>query len=249
MRSGAMRGLPWGIARCADIFGAAFPDGELHASPVNLGIALNFRRAERHVFLTRRHEYVLFLEDDFVLQPHYLQLVRAMIRQFGEHPRVGAFSAFGDNAASVASQRANRHRIKAMGHDWAFCVPRARWLERQPHYAAYLRYIRRVDYVLRSHDHIVHRLYPRLGARSDISSQDGAKTIAMLNAGQVKLSTYTNNGYYIGRMGTHFTPRIFARMGYRERERLVFEELEERLDWTTADLDGIEAQLRAAFLQ
>jgi len=135
-----------------------------------------------------------------------------------------------------------------MCHDWAFCVPRARWLERQPHYAPYLRYIRGVDYVLRSSEWIQHRLYPRLGAKPVASSQDAAKVIAMLNAGQIKLSTYTNNGRYIGRVGTHFTPRIFARLGYRERAELVFTELADRFEWTSADLDAIEAELHAYYL-
>jgi hypothetical protein len=246
--SGACRASPRGIARCAEIFTRAFPNGELHASPVNLGIALNFARAERYVFVKRRHNFVLFLEDDFVLQPHYLRVIRAMIREFGDHPRVGAFSAFGDHSASLADQRAHRHAIKPMGHDWAFCLPRARWEERQPYYAPYLQYIRRVDYVLRSNVWITQRLYPRLGAGSFVSSQDAAKVIAMLKAGQVKLSTYTNNGHYIGKLGVHTTPRIFGGMGYRERESLVFTEPVDHLEWTTADLDRIESELRAWFV-
>lgn len=247
--SGVERGSPERIERCAAIFKRAFPSSELHAAPVNLGIALNFARAERHVFMRRRHQFVLFLEDDFVLQPHYVQVIQAMIETFGGHARVGAFSAFGDHSAPLASQRRHRHRVRCMGHDWAVCVPRARWLERQPYYAAYLRYIRRVDYVLRSQEWIQYRLYARLGAKPVASSQDAAKSIAMLKAGQIKVSTYTNNGRYIGKVGTHFTPRVYARLGYAERERLVFTEPEARFYWAPADLDRIERELRQWFMR
>ena len=247
--SGAERASPARIERCAGIFNRAFPSGELHAAAANLGIALNYARAERHVFRRRRHEFVLFLEDDFVLQPHYVQVIQALIETFGSHPRVGAFNAFGDHSAPLASQRRHRHRLRRMGHDWAVCVPRAQWLERQPYYAAYLRYISRVDYVLRSEKWIQHRLYARLGAKPVASSQDAAKSIAMLKAGQIKLSTYTNNGRYIGKVGTHFTPRVYARLGYAERERLVFTEPETRFSWTRAGFDRIERELRQWFMR
>ena len=171
-----------------------------------------------------------------------------MIREFGGHPRIASFSAFGDHTASLADQRRHRHEIKSMGERWAFCVPRARWLEYQRYYAAYLRYIRRVDYQMRSFVWITRHLYRRWGAKSDVSSQDGAKMIAGLRAGLVHISTYTNNGRYIGRRGVHFSPRIFTRLGYDARANLVFGQPEDRFDWTTADLDRIETILRSRFL-
>jgi len=248
-RSGVRHAPSPRVHRCGSIFRRAFPDGELHASPVNLGVALNYDRAERHVFVTRRHDYALFLEDDFVLAPHYVQTIRAMVRAFGRHPRIGAFSAFGDHDASLPDQRAHRRAITFMGHMWAACTPRTRWLERRAYFAAYLRYARRIDYRLRSHEWIWTRLYRRWGARRVATSQDAAKRIAMLRAGQIQISTYTNNGRYIGRHGVHFTPSIFARLGYRERAALVYSEPPDRFEWTEADLDRIEADERAYFLQ
>jgi hypothetical protein len=245
--SGVRRASPERIASCARSFAEAFPQEELHVSPVNVGVALSYDRAERYLFLEKRHEHVLFLEDDLVLQPHYVSVIRALIREFGDQRRVGAFSAFGDHDATLAEQRARRHAIREMGHSWAYCVPRARWLETRRHYAPYLRYISGVDYVLRSNDRIW-RLYRRLGVKPVASSQDGAKSVAMLRAGQLRVSTFTNNGRYIGRRGVHFSPAIYARLGYGEREKLVFTEAEDRFEWTTADLDAIEAAFRDRFL-
>lgn len=245
--SGARRGLSRQVGRCASIFRRAFPEGELHASPINLGVALNYDRAERHMFVRRRHDYALFLEDDFVLAPHYLQTIHAMVQAFGRHPRIGAFSAFGDHGASLRDQRAHRRAIKHMGHMWAFCTSRARWLERRSHLAAYLRYMRGVDFRLRS-DEWIWTLYRRWGARGVATGQDGAMRIAMLKAGQIPISTYTNNGRYIGRRGLHFSPSIFARLGYVERAALVYSAPADRFEWTAADLDRIDGEERSYFL-
>jgi hypothetical protein len=247
--SGARRAPAWRIRRCAAIFRAAFPEGDLHVSPVNLGVALNYDRAERYVFVRRRHDYALFLEDDFVLAPHYVQTIRAMARAVGRNPRIGAFSAFGDHSASLRAQRINLRAIKHMGHMWAFCTPRTRWLERRKHFAPYLRCMQRIDYRLRSHEGIWTRLYARWGARRVATSQDAAKRIAMLKAGQVPISSYTNNGRYIGRNGVHFTPSTFARLGYVQRADLVNLEPADRFEWTEADLDRIETEERSYFLQ
>ena len=236
------------VRECARLFTTAFPDGELHASPANLGIALNYDRAETYLFVQRRYDYVLFLEDDFVLQPHYLQTIRAMICEFGTTARVGAFSAFGDHDATLADQRVHRRRITSMGHAWAVCVPRQRWLAYRRHYLPYLRYIRRFDYTRRPHEDIQHRLYRRWGAKPVASSQDTAKRIAMLKAGQVQISTYANNGYYIGEEGTHFNAALFRRLGYRKRAALLFPQAQKRFTWTDADLDRIEEEQRARLL-
>jgi hypothetical protein len=240
---------PGDIRECARIFQRGFPEGELHASPHNVGIALNYDRAERYLYGEKRYEYVLFLEDDFVLQPHYVRTIRAMIGTFGENPRVGMFNAFGDHTVSCAAQRRNRHSIIPMGHLWAFCMPRGRWIERQRHLAEYLDHVRGIDYMMRSHTWIRNTLYRRWGARAIASSQDGAKTIAMLKAGQVKISTYTNNGHYIGRRGMHWTPDLFAKRGYEKRLHLVFTEPEDRFEAPDTRLDEIEAALRARFLR
>ncbi len=247
--SGLCRGSPAGIRRSAELFRRVFPSGELHASPHNLGVALNFDRAERHVYDIRRHDYAVFLEDDLVLQPHYFRNIRAMIARFGSNRRIGMFNAYGDHDASLADQERNRHRIKPMGHLWAFCLPRARWIEREVYYAEYLAYIRHVDYPMRSDRWIQQTLYRRWGGGPMATSQDGAKTLAMLRAGQVILSTYTNNAWYIGSRGTHCSPELFARDGYPERKKLTFPEPESRFEAGEARLDEIERSLRRGFLR
>ena len=58
-----------------DLFRRLFPEGTVHASPDNIGICENFRRAERYVFEERGFACAYFLEDDLVLSPAYLNMM------------------------------------------------------------------------------------------------------------------------------------------------------------------------------
>src|SRR5438094_314008 len=60
------------VLRCEKIFREYLPTGIVHSSPNNLGIALNFERAEKHAFEELGAEAAIFLEDDLVLSPHYI---------------------------------------------------------------------------------------------------------------------------------------------------------------------------------
>src|SRR5262249_26340058 len=55
---------------CISVFRKIFPHGNVISSDKNLGIALNFDRAERMMF--EQAEAAAFFEDDLVLSEHYL---------------------------------------------------------------------------------------------------------------------------------------------------------------------------------
>src|SRR5690349_4100200 len=55
------------------VFRELFPTSEVHASPVNLGIALNFDRAEQKVFHEFGAPIAYFFEDDLELGPYYVK--------------------------------------------------------------------------------------------------------------------------------------------------------------------------------
>ena len=61
------------------IFRSIVPWGTVLAPSVNLGIALNYERAENYVFETLRSPQALILEDDLVLSSQYLQVIRWLI--------------------------------------------------------------------------------------------------------------------------------------------------------------------------
>jgi GT2 family glycosyltransferase len=63
------------INQCAEIFQSLFPDSQIMRSPVNLGVALNFDRAERYGFEELAAESIIFLEDDLVLGHYYISII------------------------------------------------------------------------------------------------------------------------------------------------------------------------------
>src|SRR5579875_1959877 len=71
-------------AREADIeaslacFREIFPDGTVHYSGDNVGIAENFGTAEEYFFLERGFDCAYFFEDDMVLSPAYLTMMQAL---------------------------------------------------------------------------------------------------------------------------------------------------------------------------
>lgn len=59
--SGEQRADPKDINECKRIFEEFFPNGQTFVSPVNLGVALNFERAEKFVFEQLDSDAAIFL--------------------------------------------------------------------------------------------------------------------------------------------------------------------------------------------
>jgi len=84
------------IAECCELFRRQIPLGTVFQSHVNLGIALNYKRAEEFLFGGLKVPYALFLEDDMVLSPHYLEVTHRLLHIAIKQPAIGYVSAYGD---------------------------------------------------------------------------------------------------------------------------------------------------------
>lgn len=197
------------IKTCIQIFEDSFPEGHLSVSKENIGIAKNWRRAEHKLFLEDNFDEVLFLEDDLVLSEHYFETILSMFNEFREIPEVGMFNAFGEVDSDT-----DPCLMKEMGHLWAFGTTKKAWLARQDFFDKYYALISNVDYSNRPIKKI-YDLYQHYGGRTTAAhSQDGAKSISMLLANQIKISTSANLGKYIGKTGFHATPAFYEERGF-----------------------------------
>ena len=201
------------IRNCVDTFRQIFPHGKVMESPSNLGVALNFDRAERYGFEELGAESVIFLEDDLVLGEAYISTIDHLLAQFLDDDRVGYLAAYGDHTKSLEQQQANRTKLIPLGHNWGFALIRRQWLRIQPRVNQYLELIKDVDYRDRDSDKIC-SLFMSWGYGDPAVSQDAAKTIACCAEGIVKLNTYICNATYIGARGLHMNDRLFADRGY-----------------------------------
>jgi hypothetical protein len=211
--SGIQRGAIEHIAQCVDLFKERFPQGRVAPSPVNLGVALNFDRAETMVFETLGAEAAIFLEDDLVLGPHYISTLETLVNGYIDDDRVGYVAAYGDHRKTVDEQRAGRDRLVLLGNNWGFALFRWQWLRMRARILEYLQLMEDTDYYLRDGDRIA-RLFAAWGYGCPATSQDAAKTIACCADGVIKLNTYVCNAAYIGERGIHMHPQLFAARGY-----------------------------------
>ncbi|MDQ2650833.1 MAG: glycosyltransferase [Actinomycetota bacterium] len=211
--SGQVKASEADIAACVALFEAAFPEGTVHESRWNIGVAENFIRAETFVFEELEVPVAYFFEDDLVLAPHYLQALRTIWEVVRDQPRIGYFNAMGPDPGSPTEQSASSRTLGPMHHNWGFGLRRDHWIRISPLMSQYYRLVLGKDYQERPHP-AIRELFRSWGVPVEPSSQDSAKSAASLAMGALKVTSGPCLGRYIGELGVHMRPENFARDGW-----------------------------------
>lgn len=210
------------ISECVQLFGfSVLPVKSVHGHSGNIGIARN--GAKVLGTLTGGYEWVIALEDDVVLSPHYLRLARVLFAQMRQREDVAAFSLGFKKLCA-------RHRVAEnldkviwnFGHWWGDGLWSRKWREWRPYYDEYVALVSECDYRDRPHGAIVD-LFKRRGWPSPGTTQDAARDMAIAAAGMQRVRAVVNRGISVGRRGQHFTPRQFSALGFDDQEPYVFE--------------------------
>ena len=204
---------PENTRACASIFRRLFPAGEIVSSPENLGIALNYERAEKRVFLKHGSEACLFLEDDLVLSPRFVEVTGQLLRFAKMDPRIAYVSACGNLWADNEQQRLHSRELIPMHENWGAAMTRISWLAEREFRQSYLELIGGHSYKNRDHEKIT-SFYASRGWICKFTSQDSARWIACLERNAIRLSTFACHARYIGEQGVHFTPEIYEKGGF-----------------------------------
>ena len=214
------RGLPDQTTLVAQLAREAFPTARILVSEFNVGIAAAYELVEEHVFADEDAHWGVFLEEDFVLYPTYLQTLTHMIDECSERVDVAMVSATGDTAQGLSAQPESSPAmdepsddLAAMGHSWAYALRREHAIERRPFLSAYLHAVRQGPYWMRDNQ-AIWRACALAGFFPMGSSQDYVKRAVMLKLGRVALTTARAHGFYVGQEGEHFTPDAFRQHGY-----------------------------------
>jgi len=225
------------IDACIELFKKMIPWGKVIRSDRNLGVALNFDRAEKEIFESLDSEVGIFLEDDLVMQPHYLSTLESMIDLARADDRVAYVSVYGNHRLSLSAQASAPGRFFLLEHNWAFALTRRQWLKNKPYVDAYLNIIRGHDYRERPRSEI-YRLYHSWGVGCPGDSQDVTKTIACCLNKNVKLNIRACLGKYIGEQGLHMNSKLYRERKYEETQ--LYPGLIEKLEvLTPQDFDRI----------
>jgi hypothetical protein len=186
-------------------------------SPLNLGVAGNYRRAEDFVFSELGRDSVLLLEDDLVLGPHYLFVIDRMLALAQRNPAIGYVSAYGDLWASLAQQKSRLADIIPMHENWGAALTRRSWLTQKHIREQYWELVKDVDYSLRDHEKIT-AFYESIGYRCSMTSQDTARWVACCATGMIRITTGTCHARYIGKQGEHSCTEHYDRYRFSDSE-------------------------------
>ncbi|MGO9991001.1 MAG: hypothetical protein ACLPTF_00600 [Steroidobacteraceae bacterium] len=201
------------LEACVTVFKEILPHGIVFPSDTNLGIALNFDRAERHAFEILNAAAAIFLEDDLVLSENYIAILDQLLAINFNDKRVGYVAAYGDHTLPREAQIINQHRLTTMHHNWGFGLYRRQWEAMRPHVREYLALVRNSDYRLRDHGAIT-KLFASWGFGTPATSQDAAKTLACSLLRTIKVNTSACFARYIGEKGVHMNANDFRAQNY-----------------------------------
>lgn len=206
--TGRRHALPGKIARSVAAFRAHFPQGHVHQSRVNLGIAQNILRGQVLAFETLDAPVAYFFEDDLEPGPLYIAALEAMRRAtepIAEH--VSYFAAYGKQAPGPVVQ------WSPLANLWGFGLRREAWRRIQAWLEPWWEVIRRNDYRARNVLRIM-EFWQTMPVARNASSQDGAMEAASAYLRMARLATDVSFGRYIGAVGQHYSPEQFRRRGY-----------------------------------
>jgi hypothetical protein len=214
-----------------------FPDARLSKAPQNRGIARHFALVEQEVFRDHTASWAAFFEDDFVLSARYLEIMATLISYVDAEPRIVQVSATGD---TILGKESGTDTLYPMWHAWAFALRREHYQERSAIVDEYLRAIADLPYFMRSQVDFRSPLLA-FGLYPIASSQDYIKQEVRRHFGGLAVTTARSYGRYIGKEGEHFTPAIFADLGYE-----CSQDIDDEVPALTQDLSAALADLYQA---
>lgn len=231
--SGRLCGSGPGIMAAVSLFKASgLRRKTVHVHLDNVGIALNQHRALE--YLVMRYPWVVLLENDVVLSPHYLRLARVLFEQLEAESNVCSFCL-------GFKKLCPRHRvadnldkmIRVCGHWWGEGLWSNKWARARPFFDEYYHLVADCDYQARPHEAIT-GLFRAHGWPSINTTQDAAKDMAIYSAGMERVRLVVNRGISIGRHGTHSTPALYRGLGFDDQEPYVFESdaVLDRFQWS-----------------
>ena len=210
------------IDACERLFDrASLPNKHTHTQEQNVGIGI--ASLELTDLLASSYERIMQLEDDVVLSPDWFHLARILYDELGEHPDVYSFNPGYRRYGTYADDAANLGRIAyTWNHMWCECFTAERWARIRDYYMEYHAYIVKEDYIERI-DGPVREFFDGLGMRDGLAcSQDGGREMAIRRSGMCRARCAVNRALGIGKQGIHFTPELYANMGFAQQVPFMF---------------------------
>jgi len=212
------RHSPETVDACVAVFRRLCPGGVVHEAERNLGIALNFERAENYLFASLAAPVAYFFEDDMIVSEDYLRVMDVLAGHAARSDRIGHFAAYGLHRLSGEEQMAASGQVTRMHHAWGYGLTRRYWQRQRPVVEGYLGLVRGRDYKERP-DREIRAYFERLGVLCYATSQDAAKRVAAATLGAARITCVPVHGKYVGVEGQNHSAESYGLHGF---DRTVF---------------------------
>lgn len=253
------------VVECYDLCKKMIPRAKVLGAERNLGVAVMMKLAREKVF--EDNEFLILIEDDSVLQPHYIKQLDMLIEKFKDDDQVAMINCFGEHHRSKTSHRysyinytddldlktpyreqeENKDKLILMDHLWAYAMRKSSYEKIYDIMEGYWRLLPQ-EYRARPHQ-LIHEHMSKFGVDPNkiVSSQDSCTSSAFAARGMIKLSTFTNNFEYIGATGEHSRPEFFKKAGWDDQD--VYDKYQEEFEWNNEIRDEIKHHIKKKYLK
>lgn len=235
------------VEQCIHAFQRAFPTGQVHDTPVNIGINGNYQKIVRHMAASQADAVIVF-EDDLELSPHYLNVMSRLLDYAGTSPHIGMVSAKGLLGATLEQQTLRQRALMPMGsawgiHRWGWGMARNAISEYAPILEMYLDFALRLgfpdngDAINRAEKFPdLQRFINHMGfyQTTDGVEIDTMYDVAAYALGRINLCTYANFLNPIGERGLHYDEDLFKKSNLHNA--VMFDAPPDEFAWYEPDM-------------
>lgn len=208
---------------------AILPNKTLHARSLNVSIAIH--QFEMMQMLTSVYDKIIFLEDDVVVSPNFVGVMKCLLKQYEKDPKIFSISSGFKPLCKPEDVEGHKDKLKlSEGHFWAEAMWSEKWRKIVPLLEKYMEIVSEKPYKQRDHQRIKN-LFSTTGRAMPATSQDNAKDWAIYLSGMKRARLIVNRSTGIGDEGFHSTKEKLAHSGDGHNKIYVFDN-EKRLNFT-----------------
>ena len=197
---------PGKIVESIEVFyKSKLPNKHFHIRNKNVSVAINQFEAMR--FLYKNYSQFIFLEDDVIVSPHFIVVMKKLLEQFEKDKRVACISSGLGLLCKKNKVKENLDKLVfKRGHFWAEGCWSEKWKIIEKEYMAYYDIVKDKPYRKRD-EGAIKNLFGNSGIKMISTSQDQGKDWAIIKTGMRRARLVVNRATGIGDWGIHSNPK------------------------------------------
>lgn len=180
------------------------PNKEFHIREKNVSVAIN--QFEAMNFLSLHYDKFIFLENDVIVSPNFIVIMKKLLKQFEHDKKVACISpSFRLHCKQDKIEKNLDRLFFKRGHFWAEACWAKKWIKIAKEYMPYYNIVKNRPYRKRD-EGAIKKLFSNSGIKMLTTSQDQGKDWAITKSGMKRAKLVVNRATGIGDKGIHSTP-------------------------------------------